>query len=147
MQPRAAPRRACPSRTAAAAAAAAAYQCRHTSAGAGWPLAGPLLGAVPGRSSGSRRRSTASRRDAGQRHGAGRGQDVLGPGAAPAPQDAGKVHGGSGPSSGSFMPRCLDVRSSPDPQLLPRGPRSRCAVVELEGCGLLACASVPCSRS
>lgn len=122
-------------------------QRRHTSAGAGWPLAGPLLGAVPGRSSGSRRRSTASRRDAGQRHGAGRGQDVLGPGAAPAPQDAGKVHGGSGPSSGSFMPRCLDVRSSPDPQLLPRGPRSRCAVVELEGCGLLACASVPCSRS
>lgn len=30
---------------------------------------------------------------AGQRHGAGRGQDLLGPGAAPAPQDAGEGTG------------------------------------------------------
>lgn len=87
----------------------------------------------------------APRRDAGQRHGAGRGQDVLRPGAAPAPQDAGNAREGSGPSSGSFVPRCRAVRSSSDPQLLLGGPRSRCAVLELGGCGLLACASVPCS--
>lgn len=71
-------------------------QLRPPSFPFGRPLAGLVRALRVLAGAGEEKEAAAAGQHAGQRHGAGRGQDVLGPGEAPAPQDAGKWCAGTG---------------------------------------------------